>query len=95
VHARLPSRRHSKTARSSSLAPFALAATLTPGELQANAAVGDPTEDKGIACAVEGRAGYGIAGDIHLLKLERCARIVILPPRRFPDVLEELKQSGG
>jgi hypothetical protein len=68
---------------------------LTRGGLEFNAAAGDPAEEKGIACAVEGRAGYGVAGDIHLLTLERCARIVILPPRRFPDVLEALKQSGG
>jgi hypothetical protein len=36
-----------------------------------------------------------VASDDHLLKLERYAQIVILPPRRFLDVLEDVQQSDG
>jgi hypothetical protein len=39
------------------------------------------------ASAAEGQAGYGIASDDPLLKLEPTSRIVIPPPRRFPDIL--------
>ena len=53
----------------------------------------DPTDNKVIACAVAGQAGYVVAGDDHLLKLECYAHIVILPPQRFLDVLEEVRQS--
>jgi putative PIN family toxin of toxin-antitoxin system len=72
---------------------IALAATLTPGILEVNAVAEDPTDNKVIACAVEGQADYGIASDDHLLKLERYSHIVILPPRRFLDVLEEAQPS--
>lgn len=75
-------------------ASFVLAAALTPGDLQANAAAGDPTDDKGIACAMESQAGYGIAGGIYPLKLERYARPVILPPRRLLEMFEEVRQSS-
>jgi putative PIN family toxin of toxin-antitoxin system len=72
---------------------IALAATLTPGILEVNAVAEDPTDNKVIACAVEGQADYVVASDDHLLKLERYSHIVILPPRRFLDVLEEAQPS--
>ena len=37
--------------------------------------------------SAEGQAGYGIASDDPLLKLERYSHIVILPPRRFLDMM--------
>ena len=74
---------------------IALAATLTPGDLEVNAVAEDPTDNKVVACAVEGQADYVVASDDHLLKLERYSDIVILPPRRFLDVLEEVQQSGA
>lgn len=66
---------------------IALAATLTSGNLEVNAVPEDPTDNKVIACAVEGQADYVVASDEHLLKLERFAHISILPPRRFLEVL--------
>lgn len=72
---------------------IALAATLTPGILEVNAVAEDPTDNKVIACAVEGQADYVVASDDHLLKLERYSHIEILPPRRFLDVLEEAQPS--
>jgi hypothetical protein len=73
----------------------ALAATLTPGDLEVNAVAEDPTDNKVLACAVEGQADYVVASDDHLLKLERYSRIVILPPRRFLGILEEGQQKGA
>jgi predicted nucleic acid-binding protein len=78
-----------------SIAPIALSATLTPGDLEVNAVAEVPTDNEVVACAVEGQAGYGIASDGRLLKLERYAQIVILPPRRFLDILEEIQPSGA
>jgi hypothetical protein len=43
---------------------------------------------------VEGQAGNGIAGDDPLLGLECYAHILILPPRRTPDRLEDVRPSG-
>jgi len=73
---------------------IALAATLTPGDLEVNAVAEDPTDNKVVACAVEGQADYVVASDDHLLKLERYGRTVVLPPRRFLDVLEEIQSTG-
>jgi putative PIN family toxin of toxin-antitoxin system len=74
---------------------IALAATLTPGDLEVNAVAEDPTDNKVVACAVEGQADYVVASDEHLLKLERYSHIMILPPRRFLDILAEVQQSGA
>jgi uncharacterized protein len=74
---------------------IALAATLTPGDLEVNAVVEDPTDNKVIACALEGQADYLVASDDHLLKLERYAHIVVLPPRRFLELLEEVQPGGA
>jgi uncharacterized protein len=74
---------------------IALAATLTPGDLGVNAVAEDPTDNKVVACAVEGQADYVVASDDHLLKLEGYSHIVILSPRRFLDRLEEVQQSGA
>jgi hypothetical protein len=38
---------------------------------------------------LQGQAGYGLASDKPLLKQEHYLRIVILPLRRFLDLLEE------
>jgi putative PIN family toxin of toxin-antitoxin system len=73
---------------------IALAATLTPGDLEVNAVREDPTDNKVLACAVEGQADYVVASDGHLLKLERFSHIAILPPRRFLEVLEKEQERG-
>jgi predicted nucleic acid-binding protein len=62
---------------------IALAATLTPGDLEVNAVAEDPIDNEVIACALEGQAGYGLASDDRLLMLERYAQIVILPRGGF------------
>ena len=69
---------------------IALAATLTPGDLEVNV----PPTTRWLPAPWRGQAGYGIAGDEHLLTLERYGRTVILPPRRFPDLIEEIQSPG-
>jgi predicted nucleic acid-binding protein len=74
----------------------ALAAALTPGDLEVNAMTateGSPTPNKVLACLVEGQADCVVVSDDHLLKLERHSLIVILPPRHFLDRFERGQES--
>ncbi len=47
----------------------------------------DPDDDKYIAAAIEGRAGFVVAGDADLLELKEYDGIRLLSPRAFLDVL--------
>jgi putative PIN family toxin of toxin-antitoxin system len=47
----------------------------------------DPDDDKYIAAAIEGRAGFVVAGDSDLLDLREYEGIRIVSPRTFLDVL--------
>ena len=47
----------------------------------------DPDDDKYIAAAIEGRAGFVVAGDAGLLDLRRHEGIRIVSPRAFLDIL--------
>jgi uncharacterized protein len=48
----------------------------------------DPDDDRVLECAVAGRANCIVSGDRHLLGLRSYRGIVILPVRRFLDLLE-------
>ena len=48
----------------------------------------DPSDDKFLACAVDGRADYIVTGDRHLLHLEAFRGIRILPPAESLKALE-------
>lgn len=50
----------------------------------------DPTDNKFLACAVEGKADYIVSGDRHLLRIEKYRGIKILKPSAF---LQELKKG--
>ena len=71
---------------------LALAATLTPGQLQVNAVEDDPSDNKVLACALEGAADYIVASDEHLTKLKAYAGIPIVPPRRFLKIISEAQK---
>ena len=43
----------------------------------------DPSDNKFLACAVDGRADYIVSGDHHLLTLRQFRRIPILTARQF------------
>jgi putative PIN family toxin of toxin-antitoxin system len=47
----------------------------------------DPDDDKYIAAAIEGRAGFLVAGDADLLDLRQHDGIRIVSPRAFLDIL--------
>ena len=47
----------------------------------------DPTDDKFLACAVDGRADCIVTGDRHLLRLETFRGIRILSPEEFLKTL--------
>lgn len=55
---------------------------LSPG-VQVRAVAADPSDNKFLECAVEGRADYLVSGDKHLLGLETFRGIPILTPRAF------------
>lgn len=72
---------------------LAVAAHLTPGELEVRAVEDDPTDDKILACAKEGQADYIVSSDEHLGKLRYYEGIAIVPPRRFLEILKESSSS--
>lgn len=47
----------------------------------------DPDDDKYIAAAIEGRAGFVVAGDSDVLDLKSYEGIRIVPPRVFLDLV--------
>lgn len=49
----------------------------------------DPDDNKYLACAVDGGAGYIVSGDEHLLKLREYRHIPIVTPRLFWEKLIE------
>jgi putative PIN family toxin of toxin-antitoxin system len=60
---------------------------LVAGERDFEGASKDPDDDKYIAAAVEGRAGFVVAGDLDLLELKEYDGIRIVSPRAFLDLL--------
>ncbi len=64
-----------------------VAANITPGELEVNAVEDDPTDNKIVACAVEGQVDYIVSSDEHLVSLGSFQGIPIVPPRRFLEIL--------
>jgi len=62
-------------------------AILTPGDTDIRDVVDDPTDNKYLACALEGNAEYIITGDQHLLRLDPWRGIHIIPPAVFLDAV--------
>lgn len=54
---------------------------LTPGELEVDVVTDDPTDNKIIACALEGKADSIVSSDVHLAKRGSYQGIPIVPPR--------------
>jgi putative PIN family toxin of toxin-antitoxin system len=70
---------------------LASAATLTPGKRVVQAIAEDPTDNKILACAVEGQVDFIVASDEkHLVPLGSYAGIPIVRPRRFLEILNQL-----
>ena len=60
---------------------------LVVGDPEFQGASKDPDDDKYIAAAIEGRAGFLVAGDSDLLDLKEYDGIRIVSPRLFLDLL--------
>jgi uncharacterized protein len=61
---------------------------LVVGDPEFEGASKDPDDDKYIAAAIEGRAGFVVAGDSDLLNLKEYDGIRIVSPRVFLDLLD-------
>jgi putative PIN family toxin of toxin-antitoxin system len=57
------------------------------GEREFAGASKDPDDDKYIAAAIEGRAGFVVAGDADLLDLKEYEGVRIVSPRAFLELL--------
>jgi putative PIN family toxin of toxin-antitoxin system len=69
---------------------LAAAATVTPGRHTVQVVAADPTDDKILACAEEGRVDYIVASDEqHLVPLGSYAGIPIVRPRQFLEILAQ------
>jgi uncharacterized protein len=64
-------------------------ALMTLAALLIGAVPNDPTDDKYLVCAVEGRADYIVSGDRHLLELTSFAGIPVVDPARFLMLVAE------
>ena len=60
---------------------------LVAGEHTLHSASKDPDDDKYLAAAIEGRAGYVVAGDSDLLDLKEFDGIRIVSPRAFSNLV--------
>ncbi len=58
-------------------------ARMTPGGLRIDAVAADPSDNKYLACAVEGNAAFIISGDRHLTDLQSFRGIRITSPAEF------------
>ena len=71
------------------VAAVGILADLADGEIDVRAVKDDPDDDKYLAAALLGRAGFVVSGDHHLLDLREYQGIRILKPRQFLDILLE------
>lgn len=68
-------------------------AILIPTTLDLKIIKKDPTDDKYIMAAIEGKADYIVSGDQHLLELKKYENIKIITPREFVEILEEQEEK--
>jgi len=68
---------------------LAISGIQTPGVLELSIIKEDPTDDKWLIAAIEGKADYIVTGDIHLKNLSSYKGIKIISPRDFVKILEK------
>ena len=73
------------------VAAIGLLVDLAEGDLAVDAVNDDPDDNKYIAAALLGRAGYVVSGDHHLLDIGEYQGVRILKPRQFFELLEEFE----
>jgi len=64
-------------------------AIITPAQLSVAAIKEDPTDDKYLACALEGQADFIVSGDHHLTSLKQFRGIRILHPAAFLEAIAQ------
>ncbi len=70
------------------VAAIGVLADLADGEIDIKAVKDDPDDDKYLAAALLGRAGYVVSGDHHLLDLGEYQGVRIVKPRQFLEGLQ-------
>ena len=60
------------------------------GSLELRVIEADPTDDKYLAAAVEGKADYIVTGDSHLKDLGEYEGVKIVSPSEFMRIIEEI-----
>jgi putative PIN family toxin of toxin-antitoxin system len=66
-----------------------LLADMVKGVVHIAEITADPDDDKYIAAALEGRAGFVVSGDRHLLELQEYEGVRIVTPRMFLSMLRK------
>ena len=66
-------------------------AIFTKGKYQLDKIKDDPSDNKFLACAVEGKAGYIVSRDKHLRKLKDFQGIKIIGVKEFLEILKQQK----
>ena len=74
---------------SQALKEISQGAIFTPGVIKVNAVKKDPTDNKFIACALEGQADFIISGDHHLTDLKTYQKIKIVNPFDFLEIYSQ------
>ena len=74
------------------LAAISLVADEVEGSTEVRVVNDDPDDDKYLAAAVDGRAGFIVTGDTHLLNIEEYEGIRILTPRFFLHLLKTVPE---
>lgn len=64
------------------------ASQIVPGQLEINEVKEDPSDNKFLICALEGRADYLVTGDKHLLNLGTYKGTKIISPKDFKSIIE-------
>jgi uncharacterized protein len=62
-------------------------AILKPGKLRLNVVKVDPSDNRYLECAIEGKADSLVTGDRHLLELGVYRQVEVLTPREFVKLL--------
>ncbi len=63
---------------------------MVSGESKIDLIKDDPTDNKYLACALEGNADYIVTGDQHLLKVREYRGTKIISPKEFLDILKKV-----
>jgi uncharacterized protein len=70
-------------------------AVMTPGSLMVNVIADDPSDNKYLACAMEGKADFIVSGDHHLLDQRVFKGIRIITPASFLEVCKPSYKDIG